>query len=294
MMALFQALVTGLLFGGVLALLSAGLALIFGVMRVVNFAQGEFVMLGMYTCVWLVAAYGIDPVAAVFPAFLGMAALGWLIHRALLSRVATGDAGRAIGDPHLIMTLGLSLVLQNGALLAIGATPMLVFHPRTVAYMNFAGIVVNEARVLATAIAVVVSVAFFWFLTRTATGKGMRAVSDDPEAATYVGLDVKGLQRLAFALGAGLAGLGGALVGSFQAVQPFVSWNYIVFMFAAVVLGGLGSPYGAAVGGVAIGLAWGVAPLILPLELQMLGVFAVFLLVLFVRPHGLFGFAGRV
>ena len=281
MMALFQALATGLLFGGVLALLSAGLALIFGVMRVVNFAQGEFVMLGMYTCVWLVAAYGIDPVAAVLPAFLGMAVLGWLIHRALLSRVATGDAGRA-------------LVLQNGALMAIGATPMLVSHPRTVAYVNVGGIVVNEARLLAAVIAVVVSVAFFWFLTRTATGKGMRAVSDDPEAATYVGLDVRALQRLAFALGAGLAGLGGALVGSFQAVQPFVSSNYIVFMFAAVVLGGLGSPYGAAVGGVAIGLAWGVAPLILPLELQMLGVFAVFLLVLFVRPHGLFGYAGRV
>lgn len=294
MMALLQALATGLLFGGVLALLSVGLALIFGVMRVVNFAQGDFVMLGMYLCVGLVAALRIDPVVAVIPAFLVMAALGWLIHWALLSRLKGGNAGAAVGDPHLILTLGLSLMLQNGALLAIGATPMLVSHPRTVAYLNLGGIFVNEARVVAAAIAVVVSVAFFWFLTRTATGKGMRAVSDDPEAATYVGLDVKGLQGLAFALGAGLAGLGGALVGSFQAVQPFVSWNYIVFMFAAVVLGGLGSPYGAAVGGLAIGLAWGVAPLVLPLELQILGVFAVFLLVLFVRPHGLFGFAGRV
>lgn len=293
-MSVLQAIATGLLFGGVLALLSVGLALIFGVMRIVNFAQGDFVMLGMYLCVGLVAALQIDPVVAAVPAFFGMAALGWLIHRLLLSRLKTGDAGHGVGDPHLILTLGVSLVLQNGALIAIGTAPVLIAHPRMVAYWHVAGIVVNQARVLAAAIAVVVCVAFFWFLTRTALGKGMRAASDDPVAATYIGLDINRLHDLAFALGAGLAGLGGALVGGFQAVQPFVSWDYIVFMFAAVVLGGLGSPYGAAVGGVAIGLAWGVAPLVLPLELQILGVFAVFLTVLFLRPHGLFGFAGRV
>jgi branched-chain amino acid transport system permease protein len=293
-MAILQALATGLLFGGVLALLSVGLALIFGVMRIVNFAQGDFVMLGMYLCVGLVAVLGIDPVVSTIPAFVGMAALGWLIHWGLLSRLTTGNVGHAVGDPHLILTLGVSLMLQNGALLAIGATPLVVSHPRSAAYWNLAGIVVNQARVLAAVIAIVVCVAFFWFLTRTALGKGMRAASDDPEAATYIGLDVKRLHSVAFALGAGLAGLGGALVGGFQAVQPFISWNYIVFMFAAVVLGGMGSPYGAVVGGVAIGLAWGVAPLILPLELQILGIFAVFLGVLFMRPHGLFGFAGRV
>lgn len=293
-MSVLQAVATGLLFGGVLALLSVGLALIFGVMRIVNFAQGDFVMLGMYLCVGLVAALGIDPIVAAVPAFFGLAMLGWLIHWLLLSRLKAGNAGHAVGDPHLVLTLGVSLMLQNGALLVIGATPVLISHPRTLEYLNVAGVVVNQARVLATATAVVVCIAFFWFLTRTALGKGMRAASDDPEAGTYIGLDVKFLHGLAFALGAGLAGLGGALVGGFQAVQPFVSWNYIVFMFAAVVLGGLGSPYGAAVGGVVIGLAWGVAPLVLPLELQILGVFAVFLTVLFLRPRGLFGLAGRV
>jgi branched-chain amino acid transport system permease protein len=289
-----QHLASGLLTGGVLALLASGLALIFGVMGMVNFAQGDFVMLGMYA-VFITAGALALPGALVsillLPAFL---AFGWLLHRGLVGRLAAPrEAAMAQGhDSQLLLTLGLSLICQNGALLVFGADPRGGGAARDA--IRVAGLVLDPDRVLASAVALIATAGLFVMLTRTNTGRSMRAAAADPVAAQYCGIDVPRAHRTAFSIGAGLAGVGGGLLSGFYPIQPFVSLDFIVLMFAAVVLGGLGSIAGACVGGLLIGVVQGLGQLVVPLQLQSLSVFGVFLLVLFVRPQGLFGKAVRV
>lgn len=288
---LIQAIVAGLLVGGILALLSAGLGLIFGVMKVVNFAQGDFVMLGMYFAFYLYAAQPLNPIVMSLLALPVFALAGALLHGILIGRV-TGTARGAIAGGHhaqLILTLGLSLILQNGAMMVLGPNPRTLRVPAVEGAWSIGGIIFDQARTVGFIMALLFSVTLFWFLERTSPGRSLRAAADDPEAATYVGVDVSKAHRLAFALGIGLAATGGVSLATFIPMQPFVAWDFIVLMFAAVVLGGMGSILGALVGGLIIGLVQSLSQLVLPLQLQNVAVFAVFLAVLYLRPQGLFG-----
>lgn len=296
MEALAQSIVAGLLVGGILALLSAGLGLIFGVMKVVNFAQGDFVMLGMYFAFYLYAA---QPMNSVFLGLLALpvfAVAAGLLHRMLVDRV-TGAARGAIAGGHdaqLILTLGISLVLQNGAMMIFGPNPRTLRIPGFDRVWSLGGIVFDQPRTIGFVMAIALSGGLFWFLERTSHGRSLRAAADDPEAATYVGVDVSQAHRLAFALGIGLAATGGVSLATFIPMQPFVAWDFIVLMFAAVVLGGMGSILGALVGGLLIGLVQSLSQLVLPLQLQNVAVFGVFLAVLYLRPQGLLGQKLRV
>jgi branched-chain amino acid transport system permease protein len=292
MEVLLQHLVSGLLIGGVLALLAGGLALIFGVMGMVNFAHGDIVMLGMYGALIVVGTIAAPFSLAsliLLPVFL---ALGWGLHRLVIAPVLKTRSGSVAGhDAQLLLTLGLSLILQNAALMFFGADPRGGASGDAIV---LSGIVIDPQRLIAGVVGVVATVALYLFLQRTRYGRGMRAAAADSNAASDNGVDVVASQRLAFALGTGMAGVGGALLAGFYPVQPFVSFDFIILMFAAVVLGGLGSVVGAAVGGIVIGVVMGLGQLVLPLQLQNLGVFAVFLLVLFVRPQGLLGMRARL
>ncbi|WP_395105074.1 branched-chain amino acid ABC transporter permease [Actinomadura sp. SCN-SB] len=292
---LLQYAISGLMTGGVIALLSTGLALIFGVMGVVNFAHGDAVMVAMYTALLIstgTAIPGIAIAVLLLPVFM---AVGWLLHLVLIGRLAQSVDGRPAERDHdaqLLLTLGLSLILQNAALMIFGSDPRGgggVQEP-----IKVAGLVLDPQRLLAFAIALLVSGALFVVLNRTAFGRGLRAAASDPVAAQYCGIEVKRAHRAAFAIGTGLAGVGGALLATFYPIQPFVSLDFIILMFAAVVLGGLGSVPGACVGGLLIGLIQGLGQIFLPLQLQTLTGFLVFLLILFVRPQGIFGKAVRV
>ena len=303
---MLNAVAAGLIIGCLYGLMCIGLGLIFGIMKIVNFAQGELLMLGMYVSVYLVggfAAIGIfGPIVAPFVAAVLAGPVlfggGMLLHRFLLSRVsglttaARLDQG-AFGQ--LIVTLGISLILQNGGLIVFGSTPQSVLTPlsaRAFILGPFPGdalLFLNQARVFACVVAILVAVALWLVMERTRLGKALRAAADNPVAATYMGIDVDRAYRIAFGLGAGITAIAGGLMATYLSFTPFVGLDYVIIMYSGVVLGGMGSILGAFWGGLTVGFVQQVSALILPPQLQNAAIFVVFLLIVGLRPQGLFG-----
>lgn len=295
-----QALVAGLLVGGTYALMCVGLGMIFGVMRVVNFAQGDFFMLGMYAAYYVATALGVMAVLGPYvgPVIAGLAAgpvvfaVGWVLHRFLVGRVTGVAAVGTEGEGHyaqIILTLGIALVLQNGGLILFGSLPLSIPTPMSRASWEIRELLVNQARTVSFGVAIVVALLLYLFLKRTPLGKSMRAAADNPEAALYMGIDVDRSHRTAFALGCGVTAIAGGLIASSQSFQPYIGFDFVITMYAGVVLGGLGSILGAFWGGMTIGLVQQMSTLVLPFQLQNTAIFVVFLLIIFLRPHGMFG-----
>ena len=306
-----QLLSAGLLTGAIYGLMCVGLSVIFGVMRVVNFAQGEFMMLGMYVALY---AFGLlatnlllpDVLAPFVAALLAGPAIfvvGWAVHKLLVSRV-TGLGGTALqGEGHyaqLILTLGISLILANGGLVVFGSAPVSISTPLSSSpwvvgplWGDEVLLFINQGQTIAALVAVLVVGGFAWLMTRTRLGRSLRAAADNPRAAIYVGLDVDRAYRLAFAFGVGVTAIGGGLLASSYPFQPYVGIEYVIVMYAGVVLGGLGSLRGAFFGGLTIGLVQQLSALFLPNQLQNTAIFVVFLAVVLLRPEGFFGRAAR-
>ena len=288
-----QYVVTGLLVGGVYALMSIGLALIFGVMRVVNFAQGDFMMLGMYLTYYYAVVLGIDPLLGALLTIPPFFLVGVLVHKAFLARVTGGGDPAREMDAQLILTLRLSLIITNATTMILSPTPRGIRTSYATQAFAVGPLLLNEARAYAFLMALLVAAAVYAFLTRTDLGRALRASADDPEAASYQGINVRAMHAVAFGVGIALVAVAGGLLATYYPIEPNVAVNFIVLMFVAVVLGGLGSIPGAFVGGIVIGLVQSLTLLVLPLQLQNVGVFVAFLLVLYVRPQGLFGRRAR-
>src|SRR5215472_11263294 len=295
-----QALSAGLLVGGAYALMCIGLGIIFGAMRVVNFAQGDFLMLGMYAAFYLTTGWGIlaflgpnaGPIVAAFLAGPVVFALGWVSHRFIVSRVTGADAAQTEGAGaygQIIVTLGLSLILQNGGLILFGSTPAGVRTPLSRSSWEIGSVLLNRGRVLSFLVAVGLAAAVYLFLGRTRLGKGLRAAADNAQAAIYMGIDVDRAHRIAWSLGVGITAVAGGLVATSQSFQPYTGFDFVIVMYAGVVLGGLGSIPGAFWGGLVIGIVQQMSTLILPYQLQNTAIFIVFLLIIFLRPQGMFG-----
>jgi branched-chain amino acid transport system permease protein len=295
-----QALSAGVLLGGIYGLMCVGLGIIFGVMRVVNFAQGDFMMLGMYVAYYLVTGFGVlsflGPYAApvVGAALAGpiVFVIGWLLHRYLLARVTGARVISSEAEGHyaqIIMTLGIALVLANGGLIVFGSQPLSVQTPLSRESWEIGLIFLNQARTVAFVLAAFCAVGLYLFLTRSDLGKSLRAAADNPIAAAYVGINVDRCHRLAFGLGVGITAVAGGLIASSQSFQPYVGFDFVIVMYAGVVLGGMGSILGAFWGGLTIGLVQQMSTLILPYQLQNTAIFVVFLLIVFFRPQGMFG-----
>ena len=251
-----QALIAGLLTGSIYGLMCVGLSVIFGVMRVINFAHGDFMMLGMYVAYY---AFGLLGIHAAFGATVGpyVAALiagpvifvaGVVVHRLLISRV-TGMRGSTLqSEGHyaqLILTLGLALILQNGGLYVFGSTPVSIATPLASnawalgpMHGDSIEVFVNQGQTVAAVIAVAVVLAFVMIMSRSRLGKSLRAAADNPEAATYMGIDVAQSHRLAFGFGVAITAIGGGLLASGTSFQPYVGLEYVIVMYAGVVLGG--------------------------------------------------------
>lgn len=305
-----QALTAGLLTGAIYGLMCVGLSVIFGVMRVINFAHGDFMMLGMYAAFYAFGAFGLQsafgaagPYAAAVLAGPVIFLAGVLAHKFLVSRV-TGMRGSALSaEGHyaqLILTLGIALILQNGGLYLFGSAPVSIPTPLASSawevgplYGDAVSVFINQGQTVAAVIAVAVVIAFVLFMGRSALGKSLRAAADNPEAATYMGIDVGRAHRLAFGLGVGVTAIGGGLLASGSSFQPYVGLEYVIVMYAGVVLGGLGSVSGAFLGGLTIGLVQQLSTLLLPNQLQNTAIFVVFLAIVLLRPQGLFGKALR-
>ncbi len=282
-----QFLVPGILIGGVYALLASGLGLIFGVMRVVNFAQADFMMLAMYlTWALFTGGLGLDPFLGapfVFGTFLlfGML-IHWLFIRHVIGRRENHDA-------QVVLTIGLGLIFQNLILIRYSSEPRVV-SPSYANEGDFIGdIFISRVRLYAFLLSLVVAALLFLFLNRSRTGRAIRAASENWEAATYMGIDIDRTNRIAFGVGIALTAVGGTALATFQTITPFVGLRFVVVMFAAVVLGGLGSVGGAFVGGVLIGIVQSVSQVWTSAAVKNVWVFALFLLILYVRPNGLFG-----
>jgi branched-chain amino acid transport system permease protein len=291
-LTLLQYLITGLLIGGVYALMSVGLALIFGIMKVVNFAQGDFMMLGMYFTYFLYTSYGVHPLLGAVLTIPPFYLLGMVVHRLLLVHVSGRGTTQEM-DAQLILTLGLSLVITNGVTMLLGPTPRGIVTLLATEAFHVHGLFLNQARTYAFAVALLVAFGVYLFLQCTDLGKALRAAADEPEAAMYMGISVRRMHAIAFGLGIALTAVAGGLLATFWPIEPNVAVNFIILMFVAVVMGGLGSIPGGFVGGLVIGMVQSLSLLVVPLQLQNVGVFVAFLLLLYLRPQGLFGRRGR-
>lgn len=302
-----QALSAGIFIGGLYGLMCVGLGMIFGVMRVINFGQGDLMMVGMYCAYYL---FGIVGIGQFFGADVGsiVAALaagpimylfGLLLHRLLIRQVTGVKVAGLEGEGHyaqLILTLGLALILSNGGLLLFGSTPVSIKTSLSSSawelgplFGNDVSVFLNKARGIALIIALAVAACLYLFINRSRVGKSLRAAADNPEAATYMGIDVDKAHRVAFGVGTAITAVAGGLVATYYPFQPYVGLEFVIVMYAGVVLGGLGSIVGAFWGGMIIGLVQQLSTLVLPTQLQNTAIFVVFLLIVFLRPQGLFG-----
>ena len=224
---------------------------------------------------------------------------GYLLHRYLVSRVTGIRAVGAEGEGHyaqLILTLGISAGVAERRPDPVRVHSAIAAHaalrPRVgdrAALRRWAAIFVNQARTVASLMSVAATIALFWFISRSRLGKALRAAADNPEAATYMGIDVDRAHRIAFGIGAGVTAVAGGLVATYYPFQPYVGLEFVIIMYAGVVLGGMGSILGAFWGGMTIGLVQQLSSLALSVQLQNVAIFVVFLLIVLFRPQGLYG-----
>jgi branched-chain amino acid transport system permease protein len=279
-----QAIVTGILLGGVYGLVSMGLTLIFGVLDIVNFAQGTFVTLAMFVAYVLVTGAGLGVYVATLVAVAALFVVGYLVQSVLLNRMMA--AGRI--ENQLLVTLGVSLFVANLLLLVFGGQPKSINGPFNQALHVF-GAVASVPRLIAFCGAIVLAVGLYLTLQRTRLGTAIRAVAANAEGASLVGVNVRRVYSLTFAIGTACVGAAGGLILPFLSLTPSTGEQFTILAFVIVVLGGLGHVGGALVGGFVIGLVQEIGALYLTGTGSLLVVFAVFILVLCFRPQGLLG-----
>jgi len=281
---LLQAVVSGLLLGGVYGLVASGLTLIFGVLRIVNFAHGAVMMLAMYCSYWLFTLAGLDPYLSIVvtaPLFFGV---GVLVQKLIIE-----PNRHAAEHNQLLLTLGLALFLENLALVLWQGDFRTVRSAVSSASFMIGDALVEVPRLIACGGAVVVALALFTFLRTTDVGRAIRALAEEPEGAQLMGIDVGRIRAVAFGIGAGCVAVAGSLVVPFFYVAPDVGESFNLMAFVVVVLGGMGNFIGALLGGFIVGLAESLGATLLPGSLKQLVVFMLFAVVLLVRPQGLFG-----
>lgn len=288
MTAIFaQLLISGLLLGGIYALVSVGLTMIFGVSRIKNFAHGDFVMLGMYATFLAVRWSGLDPYVVLPVVTASMFGFGLLVSLVIIRPIQ--------GAPQvaqIFATVGLGLVIENLALMIFGGDFRSTASFISGKVIRFAGIALPAALLTAFLVAMAIIGLLTLFLRTTYLGKAMRAVAQDRSAASLMSIDVRRIDMITFGLGTGCAGLAGALLAPLYPVYPTIGVNLVLISFVVVILGGLGSVEGALLGGIAIGMIETLSGFFIGSEMRQIAYFVVFLLVLLLKPAGLFGHRG--
>ena len=281
-------LVNGVIVGGLYALLGLSLSLLYGVLRVVNFAHGELVIGGSFLAYMTFGALGLPPLLSLPLAAVSFFGAGWCAYHLLIPRLSRSDDPETMS---FLLMYGFSIALAATLLLLFGADSRSIdysFNPISVA---IGPVNVSTARIVALAVTVVITAAMGWFLFRTLPGKALRAATMNREAIQIVGVNIVRLSALAFALAFGIAGMTGVLIALvFPAFSPFSGAEYSIIGFIVIVLGGLGNPVGALIAGVFYGIAEQMATVFLPQALAQIVGFAILVGTILVRPTGLFGF----
>lgn len=279
-----NALVQGILLGGLYALFAAGLSLIFGVMRLVNIAHGDLIVLAAFLGLSITGGLGINPFFALFLVVPIMAMLGYALQRGVFNRTLGEDI-----LPPLLVTFGLSVIIQNGLLVMFSADPQkLDAGPIEVAGVGVApGLTVGVLPLVMFAVAVGVIAGLQWVFYRSAWGRAFRAVSDNQDVAQLMGLNKAHVYGLAMALALAVVGIAGIFLGVRTSFDPSIGPGRLIFGFEAVIIGGLGNLWGTLAGGIILGVAQTLGAQINP-GWQVLAGHIVFLVVLALRPRGLF------
>jgi branched-chain amino acid transport system permease protein len=284
MIVFLQSLLSGVLVGGVYALVGIGLTIIFGVMRVINFAHGDLLMVGMYLTYFLFTLLHVDPFVSILISIPLMFLFGALLQRLFVNRVLG-----ALPQNQILLTIGLGLVMSNTVMLLFTSDYRILTTGYSSASVKIWGLSVSEPLFISFVITAAITAFLYWFLMRTDTGQAIRATAQDREAAQLMGINVKRMSVIAFGIGAALAGTAGALVSPTYYTFPQVGGAFTLKAFVIVVLGGMGSVVGATLGGIVIGATESLAAVYISSGLKELVVYVLFLLVLLFRPSGLLG-----
>jgi len=282
-----QAVINGLLIGGIYALVSIGVTLIFGVIKIVNFAQGEFVMIGMYISFFLATQFGIDPIVSLIVSMPVLFVVGVLIQHFLIRRVL------GLNDlPQIFLTFALSLLILNLALMLLTANYRTVHTWYSDEALHLGGLYIPVAKLIAFVLAMVLSGLLWVFLHATDLGKAMRAAAQKPEVAMLMGINPNRVFCVALGIALALAGAAGSLLMPFCPAYPMVGQVFVLMAFVAVVLGTLGNVVGALIASLMMGVAESLGIQFVGADSGLIVVFMMLLLTLAVRPSGLAG--GRV
>lgn len=279
-----QGLLSGLLFGGVYSLMAVGLTLIFGVMRVINFAHGDMMVWGMYLAWLLASRAGIDPALGFVVCAAALFVLGVAVQRGLVDRI--------VDAPHemqILLMLGVALILENAALVVFGPEPVRVRSALGAATLWLGPVFVDVARLVTFGVALALTGALWAFLFRTDLGRTIRAAADNPYGARVVGVAIPRVYAMAFGVGAACVGAAGALTAPILPFQPALGLSASVTSFNIVIIGGMGSLSGAFVGGLLVSVAESLGAVFLKPSLKELVSFSLLIVILLFRPAGLLG-----
>ncbi len=281
---LVQQLVNGLLIGCVYSLIAIGLTLIWGVMNIVNFAHGDFLMLAMYVSFWLYALLGLDPVLSIPICAVLLFLLGLLIYRFAVSKVMRGPM-----LAQLVVTFGVSIFIANMAVMLWTPDYRLIDRTWLSGTWSVGTVQISIAKLVASVGSVVVSGGLFLFLTRSRTGKAILATEMNRDSALLMGINTDRVNALSFGIGAGLVGIAGAFLSMYYYIYPQVGGLFGTISFAIVALGGFGSIPGAFVAGILVGLVQTLGGYFFDPAYKYAIVFLLYLVTVWIRPQGLLG-----
>jgi branched-chain amino acid transport system permease protein len=279
-----QSLLNGLLIGGVYSLVAIGLTVIFGVMKIINFAHGALMMLGMYATYWIATLLQLNVYVTIVFVLPLLFLVGVLFQKFLISPIMN-----APGHNQLFLTLGVMLFLQNMAVFLW--TPDFRILKTSYANINYyiGDISISLVHVLAFLMALLFSGLLYIILHKTDLGRAIRAASEEPVGAQLMGINIKRIYWITFGIGSACAGVAGTAITPFFPIYPYVGDIFVLTAYVVVVLGGMGSVFGAFVGGLIIGMADSIGAMILPGSMKSVLSFVIFIMILLFRPTGLFG-----
>ena len=281
---LLQQLVNGVLIGLVYSLLAIGLTMVWGVMNVLNFAHGDFLMIGMFLSYWLYTLAGVDPLFSIPVNAVALFLLGMFIYRFIISKVMNGP-----GLAQLVVTFGISIFIANFAALIWTPNFRSIEHTLLSGTWDISGIKLSIPKFVTSIGSVLTSFGVFWFLRHTRTGKAILAVEMDREAAVIMGINTERINSLSFGIGSALVGVAGALLATHYYIYPFVGGTFGLTCFCIVALGGFGSVEGAFIAGILVGVVQTLGGYIFDPAYKLAIVFAMYLITVWIRPQGLRG-----
>ncbi|MHB1343028.1 MAG: branched-chain amino acid ABC transporter permease [Thermoleophilia bacterium] len=285
MTAFRDIIITGLLLGGIFALVSVGLTLQYGVARVLNVAHGEFIMVGAFMTFWLLGSVNLNPLLSI--AVTGPVAfiLGFILHKTLFRRLMdTSPSLEVFEGKSMLASFGLLYVVQNIARIVWGSD----FEGYEFLNTTVTAGQIPLNRLVALGFVVVLGGALFFFLARTRLGKAIRASAQSPTTAELMGVNIRTVLAICFGLGLGMAAIAGSLLSTFFAIQTSMGLGYTVIAMVVVVMGGLGSISGAMIGGIMLGLVSSTVTYFQP-SLTMIAYYVIFIVLLLARPKGIMG-----